>query len=154
MHNLIITIKVITVNKSTLLFAVLALSAVPLITSAQGAPPFAGKKAMTCEEALIQAPKDDAELTPLAKGLADASVKLKKSPKDANVKKAYVDSAFKYGDALMHLPQGKLTPPVQYRAALALFRKALAVDPKHKGSLAEKKAIDDIYSGMPGGIPK
>jgi hypothetical protein len=54
----------------------------------------------------------------------------------------------------MHLPQGKLTPPVQYRAALALFRRVLAVDPKHQGSLAEKKTIDDIYIGMPGGIPK
>ena len=42
----------------------------------------------------------------------------------------------------------------QYRAALALYRKALAVDPKHKPSLDEKQKIDDIYKGMPGGIPK
>lgn len=119
-----------------------------------GAPPFAGKKSMTCDEALKQAPKDDADLVPLAKGLSEAEGKLKKSPKSSAVQKTYVEAAFKYGDALMHLPQGKLTPPVQYRAALALFRKVLAVDPKHKGSLEEKKTIDDIYQGMPGGIPK
>ena len=144
-------------NKSIVLFALLVIPAVPVCSIAQakpGAPPIAGNKALTCEEALKQAPKDDGDLTPLAKELADASIKLKKSPKNSAVQKAYVDSAVKYGDTLMHLAQGKLTPPVQYRAALALFRKALAVDPKHKGSLAEKKAIDDIYSGMPGGIPK
>ncbi len=118
-----------------------------------GGPPPASKK-MTCAEALKQAPKDDPELAPMVKDLAAAEIKLKKTPKIAAVQKAYVDSAFKYGDALMHLPQGKLTPPVQYRAALALFRKALAVNPKHQGSLDEKKAIDDIYRNMPGGIPK
>ncbi len=137
--------------------AVLCFPALPVCTMAQtkpGAPPFANKKPLTCEAALKQAPKDDPELIPLAKSLADSDAKLKKSPKNPAVKKAYVDSAYKYGDTLMHLAQGKLTPPVQYRAALALFRKALAVDPKHQGSLAEKKAIDDIYAGMPGGIPK
>jgi len=157
LHNPVTTNKVITMNKSIVLFALLVMPAIPACLMAQskpGGPPFAGKKSMTCEEALVQAPKDDADLVPLAKNLGDAGSKLKKSPKNAAVQKAYVESAFKYGDTLMHLPQGKLTPPVQYRAALALFRKALAVDPKHKGSLAEKKAIDDIYSGMPGGIPK
>ncbi len=119
---------------------------------AQGAP-FAGKK-ITCAEALVQAPKDDPELVPLAKALANADAKLNKAPKAPAAQKAVVDAAFKYGDTLMHLAQGKLTPPVQYRAALALFRKALAIDPKHKGSLSEKQAIDDIYRGMPGGIPK
>lgn len=118
-----------------------------------GAPPYAGKK-MSCEDALKQAPKDDKDLAPLAKSLADAEAKYKKSPKNAASQKAYVDAAYKYGDALMHLPQGKLTPPVQYRAALALFRRGLSVEPKHAGCLAEKKAIDDIYAGMPGGIPK
>lgn len=139
-------------------FALLAVITTPGVVALRaeaqgGAPPFAGKK-ITCDEALKQAPIDDKELVPLAKTLAGTEEKLKKSPKDAAVQKAYVDAAFKYGDALMHLPQGKLTPPVQYRAALALFRKALAVNPKHQGSLAEKKSIEDIYSGMPGGIPK
>ena len=140
-HDHIISNKVIPMNKSVALFAMLLIPAVPVCASAQakpGAPPFAAKKSMTCEEALKQAPKDDADLAPLAKGLTDASAKLKKSPKNAAVKKAYVDSAFKYGDALMHLPSGRLTPPVQYRAAFGLFGNALAVDPIYQGSLAEK----------------
>ena|SRR5579862_7590190 len=144
-------------KRSLILLGLITMCAAPAASHAQGpagSPPFAGKKSMTCEEALKQAPKDDAELAPLAKSLAASEAKLKKSPKNASTQKEYVDTAFKYGDALMHLPQGKLTPPVQYRAALALFRKALAVDPKHKGSLAEKATIDDIYKGMPGGIPK
>lgn len=143
---------------SPLRFAVLALLALPLGAQAQppagGAPPFAGKKSMTTEEALKQAPKDDPDLAPLAKAFDAAAAKLKKEPKKPEVKKAYVDAGYKYAHTLMTLPQGKLTPPVQYRAALALYRKVLAVDPKHAPSLAEKKQIDDIYAGMPGGIPK
>jgi tetratricopeptide (TPR) repeat protein len=117
-------------------------------------PPFAGQKPMTCAEALKQAPKDDPELAPVAKALGDYEAKLKKTPKAVPAKKAVVDAAFKYGDMLMHLPQGKLSPRIQYRAALALFRRALELDPKHKGSMEEKQAIEDIYRNMPGGIPK
>src|ERR1700722_1005377 len=101
-------------KRSLALFSLLALCAVSVSSLAQGqpgSPPFAGKKSMTCEEALKQAPKDDAELAPLAKSLATCEVKYKKSPKNAAAQKEYVDAAFKYGDALMHLPQGKLTPP-------------------------------------------
>jgi hypothetical protein len=51
------------------------------------------------------------------------------------------------------MDRGKLTPPVQYRAALALYRKAIAVDPKHKPSLAAKKQIEDVYKSMGMPIP-
>jgi hypothetical protein len=144
-------------NKYLILFALVTMPAVPACVTAQakpGSPPVVNKKAMTCEQALAQAPKDDAELVPMSKTLASASANLKKSPKNPAVRKAYVDSTFKYGDTLMKLPKGRLSAPVQYRAALALFRRVLAIDPKHQGSLAEKKTIDDIYAGMPGGIPK
>ena len=123
------------------------------ITQAQ-TPPFAGGKPISCAEALKQAPQADPDLVPVAKALADYEAKLKKTPKAAPAKKAVVDAAFKYGDMLMHLPQGKLSPKIQYRAALALFRRALELDPKHKGSMEEKQAIEDIYRNMPGGIPK
>lgn len=144
--------------KTTRILTLLALLALPLGAQAQqgapGAPPFAGANKMTTEEALKQAPKLDKALVPLDKAFSDAQAKLKKKPKDAKVKQAYVDTAYKYAHTLMTLPQGTLRPPVQYRAALALYRKILAVDPKHKPSLDEKKQIDDIYRGMPGGIPK
>jgi hypothetical protein len=137
------------------LFTLIALSLVagvaPLVL-AQTKPGGPSNK-MTCEEALKQAPIADKDLVPLAKTFNDADAKLKKTPKNAAAQKVYVDTGFKYGDTLMHLPNGKLTPAIQYRAALALFRRVLAVNPKHSGSLAEKKAIDDIYAGM-GGIPK
>jgi hypothetical protein len=129
--------------------------ALPLSVQAQGgAPPFAGAKAMTTESALKQAPKDDPSLVPLDKAFYAAAAALKKSPKDPKVKKAYVEAAYKYGKTAEDNASGKLPRPVQYRTALALYRKALAVDPKHKPSLDEKQKIDDIYKSMPGGIPK
>ena len=109
---------------------------------------------MTTEEALKQAPKDDPDLAPLAKTFDAAAVKLKKTPKDEKIKKAYVDAGYTYAHALMTIDRGKMRPAVQYRAALALYRKVLAVNPKHQASLDEKKSIDDIYASMPGGIPK
>src|ERR1051326_4071222 len=130
--------------------AVALLLALPLCVQAQGKPPTApGKppasKPMTCEEALKQAPKDDPGLAPLDKAFKAAEAQLKKSPKDEKIKKAYVESAYKYGHTTM-MDRGKLRPAIQYRAALALYRRALAVDPKHKPSLDDKKMIEDIYA--------
>jgi len=136
------------------LAAVALALALPLSVQAQGgAPPFAGAKSMTTEQALAEAPKDDPSLAPLDKAFTAAASALKKSPKEAKAKKAYVEAAYKYGMACEYTAK-KLSRPVQYRSALALYRKALAVDPKHKPSLDEKQKIDDIYKGMPGGIPK
>lgn len=120
-----------------------------------GAPYAGGSgKKVTTEEALKQAPKDDPSLAPLDKAFNSAAAALKKSPKDAKAKKAYVEAAFKYGKTCEDNVSGKLSRPVQYRAALALYRKALAVDPKHKSSMEEKQKIEDIYKSMPGGVPK
>ncbi len=129
----------------------------PLGVQAQGGmpgAPYAGGKKVTTEEALKQAPKDDPSLAPLDKAFMTASAALKKSPKDAKAKKAYVEAAFKYGKTCEDNVSGKLSRPVQYRAALALYRKALAVDPRHKPSMEEKGKIEDIYKSMPGGVPK
>lgn len=138
------------------LVMIAAVLLMPSIVGAQnGAPPFAGLgKKMTVAEAMKKAPELDKALVPFGKKLAIAEVKLKKNPKDAKLKKGVVEAAYNYGHELITLPQGTLSPPVQYRAALGYYRKALAIDPKHAPSLKEKKTIDDIYSGMPGGIPK
>lgn len=143
---------------------ILALSlllALPLCVQAQtplpGHPPMPGQpgaKSMTCEEALKQAPKLDPSLAPLDKAFKDADAQLKKSPKDEKAKKTYVEAAYKYGKTAEDNVSQKLSRPVQYRAALALYRRALAVDPKHKPSLDEKRKIDEIYASMPGGVPK
>ena len=141
--------------------AALTLTA-PLITGAQGkpqggggmAPPFAGgagRKPMTLEEAVKVAPQQDKSLAPLAKSYSAAEAKLKKSPKDAAAKKAFVEAAYKFGHAAEY---GELlSPPVRYRAALAMYRKALAVNPKHEPSLTEKQKIEEIYKGMNMPIP-
>ena len=127
---------------------------VPAITLAQGNPaaPFAGGKTVTLAEAVKLAPQQDKSLAPLAKAADAAEAKLKKLPKDAVVKKAYVEAAFNFGKGAEY--SSVLGAKVKYRAALAMYRKALAVDPKHEPSLKEKKQIDDIYKDMPGGIPK
>jgi hypothetical protein len=65
-----------------------------------------------------------------------------------------VDATYKYANTILTQPQGQMSPPVQYRAALALYRRVLAVDPKHEPSLKEKRTIEDIYKTMPGGVPK
>ena len=140
-----------------------ALLALPLGAVAQGrAPhggnphgmaPFAGAAKMTCEQALKEVPKDDKSLVPLEKAMNDAQAKMKKNPKDARLKKAYVDATYNYGNTVM-MDREKLKPTVMYRASLALYRRALAVDPKHKPSLDNKKMIEDIYRGMGREIPK
>lgn len=119
-----------------------------------GAPnaPFAGGKPVTLAEAVKLAPQQDKDLVPLSKAYDAADAKLKKAPKDAAAKKAYVEAAYKFGFAAE--TSNALGPKVKYRAALALFRKALAVDPKHGPSLAKKTEIEEIYKGMPGGVPQ
>lgn len=145
-------------NTRILGLATLALAlALPLGVQAQGGipgAPYAGAKKMTTEAALIQAPKDDPSLLPLQKAYFAAGAALKKPKAGLKEKKAYVEAAFKYGKTCEDNVSGKLSRPVQYRAALALYRKALAIDPKHKPSLDEKQKIEDIYKSMPGGVPK
>ena len=133
--------------------------ALPMMAGAQAAPqgggmapPFAGgagHKSMTLDEAVKMAPQQDKSLEPLAKAATAAEAKMKKSPKDAGAKKAYVEAAYKFGHAAEY--GDKLPPTVRYRAALAMYRKALAVDPKHQPSLAEKQQIEAIYKNM--GMP-
>lgn len=140
------------------LASVLVALALPLGVIAQqgggAVAPFAGGgKPMTSEEALKEVPKLDKSLAPLEKSFKAAEARLKKSPKDAKVKKAYVDAAYKYGHTVM-TGQGKLPSRVMYRAALALYRKALKVDPKHKPSLEDKKLIEDIYKQMGMPVPR
>lgn len=115
--------------------------------------PFAGKAPkMTVEQALQQAVKADPALEPLEKTFKAAEANLKKKPKDAKVKKAYVEACYQYGRQAM--ASGNKQPRVLYRAALALYRRALKVDPKHAPSLNDKQVIEDIYKTMPGGVPQ
>ena len=108
-----------------------ALLALPAAILAQPPnAPFAAQAKMTCAQALVAAPKEDPGLAPLAKTFDAAAAKLKKSPKDAKAKKAYVESGAKYEQTIVN-GAVKLSPPMKYRAGLALCRMVLAVDPKN-----------------------
>ena len=117
--------------------------------------PFAqgGGSNMTAEEALKQVPTLDPKFAPMDKDMRAKEAALKQEPNDAKAKSAYVESAYNYGHTLV---LGPTTVPqrAQYRAALALFRRALKVDPKHEQSLNESKTINDIYTQMGRPIPQ
>ena len=117
--------------------------------------PFAkgGGSNMTAEEALKQVPALDPKFAPMDKDLTEKEMALKQAPNDPKAKAAYVESAYKYGHSLL-ADGASLGPTMQYRAALAPFRRALRVDPKHAPSLAEAKTIEDIYTQMGRPIPK
>lgn len=139
-------------TRQVLVALLLAMPFTALAQGAPGQPPFAKGPKITTEQALKEAPKADSTLAPLDKAFKAAEAKLKKSPKDAKAKKAYVDACYKYGHQAM--ANGSKSPKILYRASLALYRRALKVDPKHQPSLDDKKLIEDIYQSMPGGVPK
>jgi hypothetical protein len=115
--------------------------------------PFAGAAKMTCAQALKQVPKDDPDLAPLAKTFDAEAAKHKKSPKDARVKTAYVDSGVKYEQRIVR-GVSKLNPAVKYRAGLALCRLVLAVDPKNAACKKDMAEILDIYKSMGRPVPQ
>lgn len=119
---------------------------------AAGAP-FAGGASLSPDEALKSVSKMDTALAPLEKAMQSAEKTLKSKPADAKAKTDYVEATYKFGHAIM-TDQGKLPPRVMYRAALAAYRKALAVDPAHQPSLDDKKLIEQIYQQMGMPIPK
>jgi len=131
------------------------LSLLSLGALAQGPPnaPFAGQANMTCAKALSEAPKMDTELAVMAKSFDAAAAKLKKSPKDAKVKKAYVDDGTKYEQKIVH-GANKLGPAIKYRAGLALCRLVLAVDSKNAPCAKDKSEIESIYKQMGRPIPQ
>ena len=117
--------------------------------------PFAksGASSMTAEEALKQVPALDKNFAPMQADLTGKEAALKLAPNDPKAKSAYVESAYNYGHKLVLGPTSA-PQTVQYRAALALYRRALKVDPKHQPSLDETKTIEDIYTQMGRPIPK
>ena len=127
----------------------------PLGVLAQGPPNahFAGAAKMSCAQALKDAPKNDTELAGMAKTFDAEAARLKKSPKDAKVKKAYTDAGVKYEQRIVR-GGNKLSPPVKYRAGLALCRMVLAVDPKNPECKRDMAEIIDIYKSMSRPIPQ
>ncbi len=122
-------------------------------TQPQMAGGAAGMKPPTVAQAEKMAPKQDPSLAPLEKTMNAAHAKLAKKPKDAKLKAAYVQATYTYAHAVM-VDRGKLPSAIQYRAALGLYRRALAVDPHHEPSLNDKNMIEAIYKQMGRPIPQ
>ncbi len=116
-------------------------------------PPFAGGASLTAEEALASVPKSEPKYAPLQKKQDEAEAALKAKPADEAAKKAYVEQTYAYGHELM-AGDNSINQKVKYRAALALFRRALKVDSTHAPTLADKKMIEDIYGQMGLSIPQ
>lgn len=76
---------------------------------------------MTLPQAAEEAPKLDPSLAPLAEKYRAADNKLKKTPGDAAVKKAFVQSAYDFGHGAEY--SDVLEPRIKYRAALKLYRR-------------------------------
>lgn len=74
-----------------------------------------------------------------------------KKPKDAKIKKKYVDATFAVGMGTMY--GDKLTPREKYAGALAYFREVLKVEPKHKGAKENYDMIAKIYRDMGRPVP-
>jgi tetratricopeptide (TPR) repeat protein len=74
-----------------------------------------------------------------------------KKPKDAKVKKSYIDSTVSFGTITMNSPL--LSPKDKYPKALNLYREALKIDPKNAVALNNKKMIEDIYKSMGRKVP-
>ncbi len=117
--------------------------------------PFASKgdSKMAAEDALKQVPTLDPKYAPMDKTLRDKEAALKQSPNDPKAKSAYVEAAYNYGHTLM-ISETTAPKAVQYRGALALFRRALKVDPKHQPSLDESETIINIYKSLGWAIPQ
>ena len=132
-----------------------ALAIISFSALAQGpvVAPFAAQAKMTCAQALGQVARDETELGKLAKTFDADAIKLKKTPKDAKVKKAYVDDGVKFEQKVVH-GANKLNPAVKYRAGLALCRMVLAVNPKNVESKKDMDEIVGIYKGMGREVPK
>lgn len=73
-------------------------------------------------------------------------------PKDAKLKKKYVDSAVAFG--LGNEYAETLPPNKKYRLALQYFREALKLDPKNKIAKEQINLIESIYKSMGKEIPK
>jgi hypothetical protein len=85
-------------------------------------------------------------------GYTKAKVAFDKKPKDAKLKKSYIDAAMKYGNVA--LTSSALTPKEKYPLSLKMYREVLRLDPKNKEAKSNKELIEGIYKQMGRPVPK
>lgn len=95
----------------------------------------------------------DEKLLAQAKALYTSSkAAYTKKPKDAKLRKGYIDATISYGTISMNSPV--MTPKQKYPQALRLYREALKLDPKNEIALNNKKMIESIYKSMNRPVPQ
>jgi hypothetical protein len=93
---------------------------------------------------------NDAKLKQLETAYTTAKASYAKKPKDAKVKKSFVDAAFAVGMGRMY---SNLPPRQKYSGALDAFREVLKAEPKHKGAKDNYDLIAKIYRDMGRPVP-
>jgi tetratricopeptide (TPR) repeat protein len=107
-------------------------------------PPFAGGSGKGVET--------DPQATKLEAAAVKAEKASKAKPKDTKLREQAAEAYYKAGYAFENSTVITV-PKAKYRPALRLFRKALALNPRHPGAAAEKKRIEDVYKQMGMPIP-
>ena len=115
------------------------------LSFAQGAkPPMGGKSS--------GAQVSDAKLKGLEKTYVATKASYTKTPKNAAVKKKYIDATLAYGLGCMY--SESLPPREKYKKALVYLREVLKVDPKNKVAREQHDMIVAIYKQMGRPVPQ
>lgn len=96
--------------------------------------------------------KELAELAKLEKMQQAAKASFSKSPKDAKVRKNYLQLSLTLANNIQ--ASMALGSKDKYPKALRLYREVLKVDPKNKEAKFNKDRIESIYKSMGRPIPK
>ena len=95
---------------------------------------------------------DDKKLKNLEFSYQKAKELFAKKPKDAKVKKSYIDATFAFGMGNMY--SETLPPRMKYKTALTYFREVMKVDPKNKPAKEQYDLIASIYKSMGRPVPQ
>lgn len=126
--------------------ALLAVALVSTFAIAQKPPVGNGK---TGNAKTQQVP--DAKLKKAEAAYASAKAAFAKKPKDAKVKKDYLNATLEVGLARMY--SDSLMPRQKYPTALEAFREVLKVQPNHKLAKQNYDMIAKIYKDMGRPVP-
>ena len=131
------------------ILAILALILV-ITVNAQKPPTTGGPKGVKEAQQDTQQ-VSDATLKKLEATYTATKASYDKNPKDAKLKKKYVDATYAVGLGRMY--SVSLPPRLKYTSALTAFREVLKADPKHGGAKKDYKMIADIYTKMGKAVP-
>src|SRR5205085_1867733 len=90
-----------------------------------------------------EAKQEQAQISRLTAEQTAAKLVYGKHPRDAAVRRKYVDSTVNLG--VLYVNAKSVPPKIQYRTALHLFREALKIDASNKVANEWRNQIEAIY---------